>query len=234
MAKSILMVVSAADSLTMRDGSDHPTGYWAEELVVSHRTLLDAGHTVHIATPGGKKPTVDEVSLAAESAGGQDRADSFRRYIDSLDAELSNPLVLADVDASAYDAVVMPGGHGPMADLYQDADLGRLLTAVNTAGKIIAPFCHGPAGLLSATDDDGAFTFAGRRLTVFTNEEELGGGTGPNTPWFVEDVLKEKGAVVENGAAWTSHVVRDGNLITGQNPQSSEDVAKEVLKALAE
>ena len=218
----------------MRDGSDHPTGYWAEELVVSHRTLLDAGHTVHIATPGGKKPTVDEVSLAAESAGGQDRADSFRRYIDSLDAELSNPLVLADVDASAYDAVVMPGGHGPMADLYQDADLGRLLTAVNTAGKIIAPFCHGPAGLLSATDDDGAFTFAGRRLTVFTNEEELGGGTGPNTPWFVEDVLKEKGAVVENGAAWTSHVVRDGNLITGQNPQSSEDVAKEVLKALAE
>jgi len=234
MAKNILMVVSAADSLTMRDGSDHPTGYWAEELVVSHRTLLDAGHTVHIATPGGKKPTVDEVSLAAESAGGQDRADSFRRYIDSLDAELSNPLVLADVDASAYDAVVMPGGHGPMADLYQDADLGRLLTAVNTAGKIIAPFCHGPAGLLSATDDDGAFTFAGRRLTVFTNEEELGGGTGPNTPWFVEDVLKEKGTAVENGAAWTSHVVRDGNLITGQNPQSSEDVAKEVLKALAE
>ncbi|CAH0293349.1 type 1 glutamine amidotransferase domain-containing protein [Microbacterium sp. Bi128] len=234
MAKNILMVVSAADSLTMRDGSEHPTGYWAEELVVSHRTLLDAGHTVHIATPGGKKPTVDEVSLAAESAGGQDRADSFRRYIDSLDAELSNPLVLADVDASAYDAVVMPGGHGPMADLYQDADLGRLLTTVNTAGKIIAPFCHGPAGLLSATDDDGAFTFAGRRLTVFTNEEELGGGTGPNTPWFVEDVLKEKGAVVENGAAWTSHVVRDGNLITGQNPQSSEDVAKEVLKALAE
>jgi putative intracellular protease/amidase len=234
MAKNILMVVSAADSLTMRDGSEHPTGYWAEELVVSHQTLLDAGHTVHIATPGGKKPTVDEVSLAAESAGGQDRADSFRRYIESLDAELSNPLVLADVDASAYDAVVMPGGHGPMADLYRDAALGRLLTAVNTAGKIIAPFCHGPAALLSATDDDGTFTFAGRRLTVFTNEEELGGGTGPNTPWFVEDVLKEKGAVVENGAAWTSHVVRDGNLITGQNPQSSEDVAKEVIKALAE
>lgn len=231
---NILMVVSAADSLTMRDGSEHPTGYWAEELVVSHQTLLGAGHTVHIATPGGKKPTVDEVSLAAESAGGQDRADGFRRYIESLDAELSAPLVLADVDASAYDAVVMPGGHGPMTDLYQDADLGRLLIAVNKAGKIIAPFCHGPAGLLSATDEDGTFAFAGRRLTVFTDEEELNGGTGPNTPWFVEDVLKEKGAIVENGAAWTSNVVRDGNLITGQNPQSSADVAKEVLKALSE
>ncbi|HSL38163.1 MAG TPA: type 1 glutamine amidotransferase domain-containing protein, partial [Arthrobacter sp.] len=118
-------------------------------------------------------------------------------------------------------------------DLYRDADLGKILIAANTAGTIIAPFCHGPAGLLSATDDAGAFAFAGRRLTVFTNEEELGGGTGPNTPWFVEDVLKDKGAVVENAGAWSSHVVRDGNLISGQNPQSSEDVAQEVLKALA-
>jgi putative intracellular protease/amidase len=228
------MVVSAADSLTMRDGSEHPTGYWAEELVVSHRTLRDAGHTVHIATPGGRKPTVDEVSLAAESAGGQDRADAFRAYLADMDAELSSPLVLADVDPSGYDAIVMPGGHGPMADLYQDAALGKILVSANTAGKVIAPFCHGPAGLLSATDDAGTFAFAGRRVTVFTNEEELNGGTGENTPWFVEDALTEKGAVVETGAAWSSHVVRDGNLITGQNPQSSEAVAKEVLKALSE
>lgn len=227
------MVVSAADSLTMKDGSEHPTGYWAEELVVAHQTLTQAGNTVHVATPGGRKPTVDQVSLAAESAGGEDRAQGFRDYLEKIDGELAHPLVLADVDAAAYDAVVMPGGHGPMADLYQDADLGRLLVSANRDGKIIAPFCHGPAGLLSATDDDGGFAFKGRRLTVFTNEEELGGGTGENTPWLVEDALKEKGAVIENGAAWSSNVVRDGNLITGQNPQSSEDVAKEVLAALS-
>jgi putative intracellular protease/amidase len=230
---NILMVVSAADSLTMKDGSEHPTGYWAEELVVSHQFLTEAGNTVHIATPGGRKPTVDQVSLAAESAGGDERAQGFKDYIAKIDSELAHPLVLADVDIASYDAVVMPGGHGPMADLYKDADLGRLLVAANKDGKIIAPFCHGPAGLLSATDDDGGFAFKGRRLTVFTNEEELGGGTGENTPWLVEDALKEKGAVVENGAAWSSNVVRDGNLITGQNPQSSEDVAKEVLAALS-
>ena len=230
---NILMAVSAADSLTMKDGREHPTGYWAEELVVSHRVLRDAGHTVHIATPGGVKPTVDQVSLAAESAGGQERADGFREYLANIDAELSAPLVLVDVDINAYDAVVMPGGHGPMADLYKDADLGRLLVAADGAGKVIAPFCHGPAGLLSATLDDGSFAFAGRRLTVFTNEEELNGGTGENTPWLVEDALREKGAVIENAAAWSSNVVRDRNLITGQNPQSSEDVAKEVIKALA-
>jgi putative intracellular protease/amidase len=81
-------------------------------------------------------------------------------------------------------------------------------------------------------DDDGKFAFVGRRLTAFRNEEELSGGTGPNTPWFVEDALKEKGAIVENAAAWSSNVVRNGNLITGQNPQSSEDVAREVINAL--
>ncbi|MDN3935536.1 type 1 glutamine amidotransferase domain-containing protein [Arthrobacter sp. YD4] len=231
---NILMVVSAADSLTMRDGSQHPTGFWAEELVVSHQELIKAGHTVHIATPGGAKPTVDQVSLQADQAGGQERADGFRSYLDKIDGELSSPLVLADVDLSGYDAVVMPGGHGPMADLYQDAALGKLLTQANNDGKIIAPFCHGPAGLLSAVDGDGTFAFAGRRVTVFTNEEELGGGTGENTPWFVEDELKNKGAVVDNGGAWTSHVIRDGNLISGQNPQSSADVAHEVIKALTD
>lgn len=231
---NILMVVSAADSLTMRDGSQHPTGFWAEELVVSHQELIKAGHTVHIATPGGAKPTVDQVSLQADQAGGQERADGFRSYLDQIDGELSSPLVLADVDLSGYDAVVMPGGHGPMADLYQDASLGKLLTQANNDGKIIAPFCHGPAGLLSAVDGDGTFAFAGRRVTVFTNEEELGGGTGENTPWFVEDELKNKGAVVDNGGAWTSHVIRDGNLISGQNPQSSADLAQEVIKALTD
>ncbi|APX01087.1 type 1 glutamine amidotransferase domain-containing protein [Arthrobacter sp. QXT-31] len=231
---NILMVVSAADSLTMKDGSQHPTGFWAEELVVAHRTLQQAGHSVDFATPGGVKPTVDKLSLQAETVGSEERAEDFRTYLDMIEVDLFAPLVLADVDMSAYDAVVLPGGHGPMADLFQDKDLGRILVEANGAGKIIAPFCHGPAALLSATADDGAFAFAGRKLTVFTNSEEMTGGTGENTPWFVETALRGKDANVETGPDWASHVVREGNLISGQNPQSSEDVAKEVIKALAE
>lgn len=233
MAK-ILMVVSAADSLTMKDGSQHPTGYWAEELVASHRELRNAGHTVDIATPNGVKPTVDQVSLDPGAAGSEEKANDFREYIAGIDDELSSPLKLADVAAADYAAVVIPGGHGPMADLFEDADLGRILIETDQAGKFIAPFCHGPAALLSAVDADGKFRFEGRQVTVFTNEEELGGGTGENTPWLVETALREKGAVVEVGPNWSSYVVRDGNLISGQNPQSSEDVAKEVIGALTE
>ncbi|MET4060247.1 putative intracellular protease/amidase [Arthrobacter sp. UYP6] len=231
---NILMVVSAANSLTMRDGTEHPTGFWAEELAESHRVLREAGHTVRIATPGGVKPTVDAVSLDPQQAGGEERATAFTNYLSFIDAELSSPLPLTDVEITEYDAVVMPGGHGPMTDLAFDKDLGRILIAADKDEKIIAPFCHGPAALLSAETENGDFVFAGRKLTVFTDEEELNGGTGENTPWFCEDVLRNKGAIVESGPAWTSFVVRDRNLISGQNPQSSEDVANAVLAALAE
>ncbi|MGX5359429.1 type 1 glutamine amidotransferase domain-containing protein [Kocuria sp. KH4] len=229
----VLLIVSAADALIMRDGTVHPTGFWAEELVVAHQVLREAGHTVEIATPGGRRPTVDRASLAPGAAGGQEQADAFRAHLERIDAELSAPLVLSEVDPADYDAFVLPGGHGPMADLVHDPSLGRILASADRAGRLIAPFCHGPAGLLSA-QDDGTFLFSGRRLTAFTNEEELGGGTGENTPWFLETVLREKGAVVATGPAWSSHVVRDANLVTGQNPQSSRAVAEVVLEALGE
>ncbi|WP_348789250.1 type 1 glutamine amidotransferase domain-containing protein [Leifsonia sp. NPDC080035] len=230
---NILMVVTAADSLALADGSAHATGFWAEELVVAHRDLTAAGHTITIATPGGRVPTVDPGSLTVENVGSKEKADELRGYLGSIEEALSHPVALDSVDVAAFDAVVLPGGHGPMADLASDAQLGAILTAADAAGTVIAPFCHGPAGLLSAVDASGAFAFAGRRLTVFSDEEELTGGLGENTPWLVASTLRERGAIVEAGAPWTSHVVRDGNLISGQNPQSSEAVAKAVVEALA-
>ncbi|RLK49712.1 type 1 glutamine amidotransferase domain-containing protein [Microbacterium telephonicum] len=230
---NILMVVTAADSVTLADGTVHPTGYWAEELVVAHRDLARAGHTIIIATPGGDVPTVDPGSLTVEIVGDQAKVDDFRSYLDSIAANLAHPLPLDAVAVSDYDAIVMPGGHGPMVDLAFDANLGRILTEADRDGVWIAPFCHGPAGLLSAVDQDGSLVFAGRRLTVFSDEEELTGGLGKNTPWLVATTLRERGALVENGAPWSEHVVRDGNLISGQNPQSSDAVAKAIVDVLA-
>jgi putative intracellular protease/amidase len=229
---NILMVVTAADTHTLADGTAHPTGFWAEELVVAHRDLTRAGHTITIATPGGRVPPVDPGSLSADVVGDQAKVDDLRAYIDEIAADLAAPVALDTVRAGDYDAIVLPGGHGPMTDLAFDAALGAILTEADAAGTLIAPFCHGPAGLLSAVDAAGAFAFAGRRLTVFTDEEERTGGTGANTPWFVASTLRERGALVQDGAVWSSHVVRDRNLITGQNPQSSEGVAAELVAAL--
>ena len=223
----ILMVVTAANSLTLRDGTAHPTGFWAEELVVAHRELTKAGHRVVIATPGGVRPPVDPGSLAVEGA------DEFGVYLESINGELAEPAALESVRAEDFVAIVLPGGHGPMADLSQNSGLGALLVDADASGILIAPFCHGPAGLLSATTADGEFAFAGRTLAVFTDDEELSGGLGENAPWFLEAALVERGAHIDSGAPWSSHVVRDGNLISGQNPQSSAAVAAALVQALA-
>ncbi|MFD5863862.1 type 1 glutamine amidotransferase domain-containing protein [Agromyces sp. NPDC127015] len=231
---SILMIVTAADAIELADGSTHPTGFWAEELVVAHRALTAAGAEVTLATPGGAPAPVDPGSLSPEIVGDAAKVEEFRGYLESIAAELAAPAAIGDLDAAAYDALVLPGGHGPMVDLAHDPAVGAALVAADRAGVLIAPFCHGPAALLSATLADGGFAFAGRALTVFTDEEERTGGLGAGTPWFVASALAERGAHVEGGAAWSSHVVRDGNLITGQNPQSSEAVAGALLEALGE
>jgi putative intracellular protease/amidase len=232
--RKILMVLSGADSLTLADGTAHPTGYWAEEVAASHRVLTEAGAEVTIATPGGVRPTVDPLSLDQRGGVTPDDAQRFRTYLDGIAGQVNHPLRLAETQAGDYDAIYLPGGHAPMADLAQDTDLGRLLNEADQQGKVVAALCHGVAALLSATRPDGTFTFAGRTLTSFTDEEERQGGLGDNTPYFTESRLRERGAVLETGAAWSDTVVTDRNLVTGQNPQSSLSTAQVVLKTLTE
>lgn len=229
----ILMVVSGADSLELADGSAHPTGFWAEEVAASHEVLRAAGHEVVVATPGGTRPVPDPVSLDARGGVDPDDARRFRAYLDGMDAELAAPLDLADVSADDWDAVYVPGGHAPMTDLAASPVLGALLTRADRRGAVVAALCHGVAALASAVGDDGTFAFAGRELTAFSDEEEAQGGLGDRSPWLVESRLRELGAEVVTGPAWSSTVVEDGNLVTGQNPQSSADTARRVVGALA-
>src|SRR6188508_2262745 len=107
---SVLMVVTAADSLDLADGGSHPTGFWAEEVAASHRILREAGFDVRIATPGGRPAPVDPISLDERGGVAPEHARDFREYLDSISAELRQPLALADVRTGDYDAVYLPGG----------------------------------------------------------------------------------------------------------------------------
>ncbi|GGR53766.1 putative intracellular protease/amidase [Nocardioides luteus] len=227
----VLMVVSAADKLVLADGSEHPTGYWAEEVAASHETLTAAGVDVDIATPGGRTPTVDDLSLSDKGGVDPEDADRFRAYLATLEAELGKPLSLDDVDPSAYDAVYIPGGHAPMADLVDDPELAAIVSATDSAGRPVVALCHGVAGLLGAKGEDG-WLFGGRRMTGFTDTEEQQGGYGDAIPYSVEQRMREAGGVIETGEPWSDTVVVDGTLITGQNPQSSVSTAKALLARL--
>lgn len=219
---TILMVLTGADFWTLKDGTKHPTGFWAEEAVVPHQALTAAGHEVTVATPGGVVPTADAGSLAAPG---------MAEAVAAMTG-LSSPVALADVKLDDYDAVLYPGGHGPMEDLAEDAESGRLLTAALASGKPLAVVCHGPAALLAARAADGTSAFAGYRVAAFTNEEEVQGGLADKAKWLLEDRLVADGVIVDKAAPWTPHVVVDRNLITGQNPMASAPLAAELLKAL--
>lgn len=230
----IVMVLSGSDHWTLKDGTRHPTGYWAEEFAVPHRTFREAGLEVQVCTPGGVRPTVDQVSLSPDRAGGPERAAELSNYLESIDAELAHPLPLEEAAGRSgdYDAVFIPGGHAPMEDLPTNTALGAVLTDLWNSGRLVAAICHGPAGLLSANREDGSWLFAGSRLTAFTDEEERQAGLADQAPWLLEDRLRERGAIFEPGAPWQSHVVVDGDLLTGQNPASSKDAASRAIGEL--
>jgi putative intracellular protease/amidase len=336
MAK-LLMIVSSARTIRLADGSDHPTGYRAEEVRKPYEAFAGAGVDVVIVTPDGQVsqpdpwglepffhyPQVDEdfmfsvlrrfayhpdrvrvtfthfaelnlvairrVYLALLDTGmepaearqavetaahrswrgnidfievladdpevtsrlpaarivelrdevWQDSRDRARRAVEFLDAlpgmhHPGNLAELTDEQILAFDAVFIPGGHGSMADLPTNPDVGRVLRLAHGAGKPIAALCHGPAALLSAPDVDGEWMFDSYRITAFTDEEEDQTKAGKiGMPWYVEAALKNRGAIFDDGdAAWVSHVVVDRNVITGQNPGSAEAVSGALLKRL--
>jgi aldehyde dehydrogenase (NAD+) len=231
---SVLFVVTGADHWTLADGTSHPTGFWAEELVVPYTAFREAGHDVTISTPGGITPTVDQGSLTAEANGGQERADEIAARLDELSDVLATPAKLSEVDVARFDAVFYPGGHGPMEDLAVDELSGHVLTQALDSGKPLGVLCHAPAALLAARRADGTWPFAGYRMTGFSNAEEAAVGLADKAPWLVEDRLVELGAGYEAGAPFSPYTVSDRNLLTGQNPASSEKLAREVISALGD
>lgn len=227
----ILFVVTGAKYWTLADGTKHPTGYWAEELVAPYRAFTQAGHQIEVATPGGVVPVVDQASLAAEVNGGQENADALKAELEKID-ELQSPLKLEDVNHADYVAVFYPGGHGPMEDLAVNAESAALLEAMLDSGKPLGIVCHAPAALLATQDEAGASPFASYRLTGFTNAEEAQAGLADKAKWLLQDRLVELGADFQEGEPWAEHVVVDRNLHTGQNPASSGPLAAEMLKSL--
>jgi len=229
---SVLFVLTGADHWTLNDGTTHPTGFWAEELAAPHRVFTQAGFDITVATPGGVAPTVDGASLAAEANGGQEQADAVASYLASIDETLRIPARLEDVVPTSYDIVFYPGGHGPMEDLAVSEVSGRLLTQALDSGTQVGVLCHAPAALLPARREDGSWPFAGYRMTGFSNAEETQAGLAAKAPWLLENRLVELGADYTAADPWAVHTVHDRNLHTGQNPASSERLAREIVAAL--
>ena len=229
MAK-ILFVVSGASYWTLADGTRHPTGYWAEEFAAPYAAVTEAGHEIVVATPGGVVPHVDVMSLRPSMAGSAEIALELEETLRAAE-ELRRPIELANARLDHYDAVYYPGGHGPMEDLWQDADSGRLLTEALASGKPLAIVCHAPVAMM-ATRRNGVSPFAGYRVSAFTNDEEDAVGLRAKARWTAEDELIQLGVEFTRGEMWKPYTVVDRNLFTGQNPASAGPLAQAFMERL--
>lgn len=258
-AGNVLVVLSDADHLELKDGKVFPTGFYLNELMQPVKLLRDAGHQITFATPNGQVPTVDRKSIDPMYFG-NDATDlqAHQSLLDelALTSQDTSPVVsLARIEQIGYDrfdAVYIPGGHAPMQDLLKSPALGRLLTDFHNRGKATALVCHGPIALLStlpnapgfvaAMESTGTATqpsewiYAGYQVTVISNQEEeqakpqLGGGT---MKFYPQSALQQAGVRYRsNTAPWSPNVVVDRELITGQNPASAIGVARELLARL--
>lgn len=204
------------------------TGLWFEELATPYWEFRDAGADVVIASIAGGEVPIDATSMEGEIAESVTRFQADPAAM----AQLKNAPAVADVDPAGFDGVFLPGGHGTMWDLPDNAALIGLLERMWAAGKPVAAVCHGPAGLVNVRDADGRPIVAGRQVSCFTNSEEEAVGLYDVVPFLLETRLKELGGDFGGAADFQPYAVRDGQLVTGQNPASSAEVARLTLAAV--
>lgn len=219
MSKHILMVVTTADK--MKEG--HKTGIWLSEFGEAYVEFAKQGYEITVASPLGGKAPIDDRSLEGEVS---------KEILDTAQY-LENTLRLDSIeDATEFDAVFLPGGHGTMFDLPNNKKLGELIRTAYENNKVVAAVCHGPAGLVGVTLSDGTLLVKGKTVAVFTNAEERETTLDRLMPFLLETKLSDLGANVVTAPNWADNVQVTDNLITGQNPQSTISVAKKVIKQL--
>lgn len=202
------------------------TGSWIEEFATPYFYFLDKGIEVVIATPKGGQAPIDPKSNDPSF-----QTEATKRFYADVKAQkaLANTVKITSVKQKDFKAVFYPGGHGPMWDLATDKNSIQLIQDFYNNSKPIAFVCHAPAALVNVKDKSGKYLIDGKKVTGFTNTEEAAVGLTKVVPFLLEDKLKERGGKYSQGSDWSSYVLEDGLLLTGQNPQSSEEVATKLL-----
>ncbi len=222
----VLMVLTSHSDL---GNTGKKTGFWLEEFAAPYYIFKDAGADVVLASPAGGQPPLDPKS---DSADFQTELTQRFKADPAAQRELANTLKLDSVRQDDFDTVFYPGGHGPLWDLAESQTSIALIEAFNRAGKPIGFVCHAPGVLRHVKAASGEPLVKGRQVTGFTNGEEADVELTDIVPFLVEDELIALGAKYQKGPNWGSFIVEDGTLITGQNPGSSEAVAKALVAAL--
>lgn len=225
--KKILFVLTSADKFL----NGKPTGWYLPEMAHPYYECINSGYTVDVASPNGGKAPLDPSSVESFKSDPQ-----CTQFLNDSKAQnlVNSTMPLYEIQHTGYEAIFYVGGHGPCFDLYKDINSIELLQKFIQAGKPVSAVCHGPIVFTQLVNpDDGSYFVKGKAITCFTDVEEEQAGLTKAIPFLVESKLKELGANFENAKEpWGEHVVRDGQMITGQNPASAGKTARVLIQAI--
>ncbi|HEM5030266.1 TPA: type 1 glutamine amidotransferase domain-containing protein [Streptococcus suis] len=204
------------------------TGLWLSELTHFYDELVKAGYEADFVSPKGGYVPLDPHSLTMIDA--VDR--TYYNDADFRNRALGQTLRPEQVTATDYDLIYYTGGHGVMWDFPQSMEIAELASQIYQNGGLVTAVCHGVAGLLPIKDEAGQPLIEGKVVTGFTNQEEELNGTADLVPFLTETALREKGAKVEIGIAFSPVVRQDDRILTGQNPQSARALGQTVVSKL--
>ncbi|MEM8982941.1 MAG: type 1 glutamine amidotransferase domain-containing protein [Pseudomonadota bacterium] len=226
---TVAFVLTSHDAIGANGES---TGVWLEELATPYYRLREAGHTVTLTSITGGTVAVSPQSLRPPAGA----VGSVQRWLrDETATEALATTTRSDTLVSAsIDALVIPGGHGALWDLANNAAVSALVESSLSAGKVVAAICHGPAALIGARQASGEPWVSGRRVATFTVAEEQAAGLAGDIPLLLETRLRELGADIVSAPPFTACAVRDGTLVTAQNPASADAFADHIVAALVD
>ncbi|MAX55842.1 MAG: glutamine amidotransferase [Alcanivoracaceae bacterium] len=219
--KPLLMLVTSASQM----GQGQQTGLWLEEFAVPYLLFREHQVPLVVASPRGGKIPVDPNSVPDD--------DQKAQWTEAID-QLQDTRALEDVWEDGFSGVFVPGGHGAMFDMPDNPLVAAVMERTWSDGGLLGAVCHGPAALVGLRNEDGSPLVQNRTVACFTNDEEREVGLDEVMPFLLATRLEELGATLDLADKFVAHAITDGKLVTGQNPQSSEAVARAVIKALSE
>lgn len=217
----ILIIVSNANTI---GPLNRRTGTYLSEVAHPYAEFEKAGYQVDFASLSGDTPYLDALNLA-------DDPDNLKFLTGKGWVAMQKAAKLSDVNVRKYDAIFIPGGLAPMVDMPDAPLLKKVVVETYERKAVVGAVCHGPVSLLNAKLSDGSYLVKGKNIASFTTEEEDNYARA-DVPFDLQSALTKQGAIYHTTPPWTANSVRDGNLVTGQNPASAKGVGEKIVALL--
>jgi len=221
MKAKVLIIVSNANAI---GPNSRRTGTFLSEVAHPYAEFENEGYQIDFASLTGESPFLDALNLA-------DDPDNLKFLTGKGWEDMQKAAKLSEVDSNNYDAVFVPGGLAPMADMSENAELKKVIAEVYERNAVVGAVCHGPVSLLNVKLSDGTYLVNGKNIASFTTEEEDNYARA-DVPFDLQTALTEQGAIFHAAEAWSANSITDGNLVTGQNPASAKGVGEKIVAIL--